>query len=538
MLQVLERCIKSDIFDISLYKISFSDILWLEVNDSNHRGESMFIAYDTKNGIEYGKLVTSKRVNGKVSKDYINLGRVLDKDKGIFQNRERGVFIYDSSTNSFRKAPQDFVPQVQNRNKKTQLILDFGDAFFLNDFIKKSNLNPAIDAVGYGNPDTLYAMLHYYILCNMANCHAESWWEGSYARTLFPKANLTSQRISDFLTSIGSEHSQRSFFKEYFKVLDNTGVDVSNALIDSTGLPNSIRFPLSAVVSRNGEINNEVRLIYVVQQKTGMPIYFRYCAGNIVDSTTLTRCMAELKAQGVDINFAILDAGYYTDDNLSDMFDKKVSFVTRMKANRIEYKQLIEEHFDTLQAKENLIEYNGRYVYLKCVRIKLSDHSAYAYLGLDIERKSMESSKTFRTAKGRKLKIGQVFEAIQKQGVFVLISSRKIAASKILPLYYTRQQIEQVFDIGKNYAEMLPIRVHNEDTFRGHLVLTFLATVVIKQLQNHLLDTPITPISLFFDLRNHKCKVFEDKIITYEAFKKANDIYKLFKIKVPVDIKL
>ena len=92
MLQVFERCIKSDIFDISLYKISFSDILWSEVNDSNHRGEGMFIAYDTKNGIEYGKLVTSKRVNGKVSKDYINLGRVLDKDKGIFQNRERGVF--------------------------------------------------------------------------------------------------------------------------------------------------------------------------------------------------------------------------------------------------------------------------------------------------------------------------------------------------------------------------------------------------------------------------------------------------------------
>ena len=498
----------------------------------------MFVAYDIKNGIEYGKLIVSKRIDGKVEKDYVNLGRVLDKEKSIFQNRERGVFVYDLATNTFLEAPKNFVPQVRNRNKKMQLILDFGDAFFLNDFIQKSNLNIAIDAIGYGNPDTLYAMLHYYILCNMANCHAESWWEGNYARTLFPNANLTSQRISDFLASIGSEHSQRAFFKEYFKALDNIGVDMSNVLIDSTGLPNSVRFPLSAVVNRNGEINNEVRLIYVVQQKTGMPIYFRYCAGNIIDSTTLTRCMAELKAQGVNINFAILDAGYYTDDNLREMFSKKVSFVTRMKTNRKEYKQLVDEYIYTLQTKENLVEYNGRYVYLKRVQIELEGHKAYAYLGLDIERKSMESSKIFRDAKDKQMKAGEVFEALQKQGVFVLISSRKIVTNRILPLYYTRQQIEQVFDIGKNYAEMLPIRVHNEDTFRGHLVLTFLAAVVIKQLQNRLLDTPITPISLFFNLRNHKCKVFSDKIITHEVFKKANDIYKLFKIKVPVEIKL
>jgi hypothetical protein len=37
--------------------------------------------------------------------------------------------------------------------------------------------------------------------------------------------------------------------------------------------------------------------------------------------------------------------------------------------------------------------------------------------------------------------------------------------SEILPLYYTRQQIEQIFDIGKNYADLLPLRVQSEDTF-------------------------------------------------------------------------
>jgi len=38
------------------------------------------------------------------------------------------------------------------------------------------------------------------------------------------------------------------------------------------------------------------------------------------------------------------------------------------------------------------------------------------------------------------------------------------------------------------------------------------------------------------NLRNNKCKVYQDKVLKQEAFKKANDGYKLFGIKCPVTI--
>jgi hypothetical protein len=437
-------------------------------------------------------------------------------------------------TNTYGKAPAEFVPPKTSRKKS--LILDFGDAFFLDNFIKVKGLRPVIDAIGYGNPDTIYAMVSYYVICSLANCHAQSWWEGSYARILYPKANLTSQRISDFLTAIGDENSQRTFFQEYFKLLDHTGVDMENILIDSTGLPNSIHFPLTAICNHNGMISEEVRLIYVVHQKTGMPIYFRYCAGNIIDASTLIRSLEELEVQGINTEFAILDAGYYSEENINELFEKRVSFVTRLKQNLKIYKQIVADHLETLEAKENLVEYNGRYVFLKCVPCELAGHQAYAYIGLDIERKNSESRKTFQRAKPKKMSTDDVYEENKKQGIFILITSTQIDTTELLPLYYTRQQIEQVFDIGKNYAGMLPVRVHSEDTFRGHLLLTFIATVVIKQMQEDLKNSTVTPISLFLDLRNHKCKVYEDKIITHEVFKKANDIYKIFKVKCPVAI--
>ena len=55
----------------------------------------MFIEYKMINNIEYAMLVSSVRIDGKVKKGKrINLGRVIDKQKSIYKNRERGLFTY------------------------------------------------------------------------------------------------------------------------------------------------------------------------------------------------------------------------------------------------------------------------------------------------------------------------------------------------------------------------------------------------------------------------------------------------------------
>ena len=61
----------------------------------------MYINYNTVNGIEYGTLTSSVRSGRKVGKgEQIYLGRVIDKERGIFKSRERGLFTYDLATNS------------------------------------------------------------------------------------------------------------------------------------------------------------------------------------------------------------------------------------------------------------------------------------------------------------------------------------------------------------------------------------------------------------------------------------------------------
>jgi transposase len=98
---------------------------------------------------------------------------------------------------------------------------------------------------------------------------------------------------------------------------------------------------VTAINNHNGVISNETRLVLVLDKKSGLPIYFRYVAGNIVDVMTLEATLAEVRAYGVDVRHAIVDAGYYSEKNIRAMHESEISFVLRMPPNRKLHKELI-----------------------------------------------------------------------------------------------------------------------------------------------------------------------------------------------------
>ena len=198
-----------------------------------------YIRYITKeNGFEYASVADCKRDGKQVSQSYLgNLGRVIDKSLGIFKNRERGLFCY-SIENGYSDLPENYTPSADVVEREG-LILDFGDSFFLHEFIKKQAYNAAIGTVVDKNLDTLLSLLYYRILTDeKAYLYADMWHKGNYASVLFPKAHLKSQRLSEFLAQLGKEGNQRRFFAKYFECLyGETGT--TSVVIDSSGLPNA-----------------------------------------------------------------------------------------------------------------------------------------------------------------------------------------------------------------------------------------------------------------------------------------------------------
>jgi len=500
-----------------------------------------FIRYQTKQGKTYAQLMDALRVDGKKRNIYISsLGIVLDREQGVFKSKKRGVYSF-TLDGGYADVPAD-VELLYSDVKRERLILDFGDSFMLDRYLRDNTpFSGLFDDILPNQRDTLLSLIHYRLLTNKkAYMYAQPWYEGNYASILYPKARLQSQRISDFLVALGSEAVGRNFFSSYLGML-YAGKRGTGILIDSTGLHNAVDMPLTALSYHHGDVNFEMRLIYVIDRISGMPLYLRYCAGDVLDISTLRTTVEELKQLGVNIDMALVDAGYYSNDNVDALYADEIAFASRVGTNRKLFKDLVDKHAKSLRQAKYMVTFGNRVVYIRRFSVDLHGHVGYAYLGLDMDSHNMQEKKISLQALNDKMSFEKIDNKIRRLGSFVIVSSQKMDCKEILPLYYTRVQVEQVFDSAKNNADLVPLRIHGEETLRGHLMLTFLSTIVFQLLQRDLLlhtqkKDKINPEGISLVLRNQKCKVYDGIVIPQEPTKKMNDIYKLLKLHSPISI--
>ena len=502
-----------------------------------------YIHYDQKaNGTTYACVYESYRENGKVkTRRKETLGRVVDKEKGIFCQKGK---MFQYTVESGRNDAPEVFPEERIVPDREKLILDFGDAWFLKQYLGRQAFYPCISETLPDDRDTLLSLIFYRLLTHKgASCHAKIWYEGNYSYLTFPRADLTSQNISRILKELGREETQRSFFENYLACVYGDG-DSAGILVDSTGVPNATKMDVTQISNHNGDISREVRLIYVIDRSNGMPIYFRYVAGNIIDVSTLVTTVSELEQYGVSVSHAILDAGYFSEKNAGELFESGIPFMTRLAPNKPLFKKAAEGNMDDLMSQKYAYRYGERLVFIKKVPVNVDGHNAFVYLCIDEDMYLMWHKRTILSAMDDKRDCGEADAAVRRLGTFSILSSEEMPEEKLLPLYYTRQQVEQVFDITKNYADLLPIRVQSEQAFAGHLLISFMATAIMQRLQQELLKRrskkakALNDESIFLYLRNQKCKVYKDYAVPQEARKEVNAIYDIFKVKVPHKIPL
>jgi hypothetical protein len=492
-----------------------------------------FIHHQNIKGNLYASVYTPRRVNGKKDNQPLYLGRVIDKDNGLYKSKERGLFKY-TIEDGFIEIADQIQPQQEEK-----LILDFGDAYALCRALQDQGYWDLFRSILPGMEDTLSTMVAYRVIRGGASRYAYDWWTGSYMRVVCPDAKVQSQRVSEFFKELGNEETQRRFFSRYLSKVSE-GQKNHGIIVDSTGMPNDIDFHLRAINNHNGVISDETRLILAVDRITKLPLLFRYNAGNVVDVSTLKSTIRELSIYGVDVDFSILDAGYYSEKNINMLYAEGIRFVTRLGTNRKLYKELVADHLEGLYSAKNAVFYRDRLLYFKKVETELCGHNAYAYIALDLKRHNEEVYAFMKRLEDSKKKdaFNEIDQKTRCLGVFIILSSENVEVAEILPLYYMRQTIEQVFDLYKNNTDLLPLRSHGEETFRGHLMLSFISTIAFMLINKLLEGSKFCAEGAFRILQNQKCKVFENSILVKEPVKKANDIAKHLKFDFPQELSL
>ena len=211
--------------------------------------------YQVRNGIEYGTFNGKSVRNGKtVSKDFqLYLGRVIDKENHIFFNRKNGTFRFDEDTRSFLPADPGYSSELKSDGrKKERMVLDFGDSYFLSKLLENMQYQKVIDSIDYGNRDTVNAMVLFYTMTDYACSHAQTWYDGNFAKVLYPNANLTSQRLSEFMHKLGDEYYQRQYFKSHIEWLRKRYATIMLSLSTVRAFPTPLTLILLISVTITG----------------------------------------------------------------------------------------------------------------------------------------------------------------------------------------------------------------------------------------------------------------------------------------------
>lgn len=426
-----------------------------------------------------------------------------------------GVYSKTSAADSVRKS------------EKT--IVDYGDSYALTCVLKTSGLEALLKET-LPEHESIIALVLYQLISGNAMSHYQNWAEGNFVQYLFPKINLNSQRISDLFKKLGKHETQQKFFKEYIARFFQKQHGI---LIDSTALPGSMNSSLNSWgYSANG-IDKKVGCLMLVDKTSKLPIFFRAIPGEIADVSTLKATFKEIELLGLKADQAIFDAGYFSESNISYLCESQISFISRMpKARRI-FGELADKHKQNIEDISNTVQYGDRYVFLKSVEISLYGYQMFAHIILDPDKRAQDIKYLMKDAIGNPSEQNDVNKKLEQAGILILISRHHLDQAEVLPSYYTRQSIEQIFGFAKSSNDLLPLRVHSEEALRGYLFLSFIVLILFIKVRGQLKDQ-FTPQQALVILRNLKAKIFDSEILLTELSKKQKTILSLLNITVPI----
>ncbi len=465
-----------------------------------------FIRYKKLGKQEYAYKVTAywDKERKKPRQRVKYLGTVIDKEKGVIEKKMK--------------------------KGKEKLILDFGDVYVLEEFMKKEGLINLIGDVFVDRWVDILTIISYRICNNISMRYCYDWYEGNIVRYLFKGARVSSQQISELLVEIGQESIQREFFKKYIEKVGGRGEE--GIIIDTTGLPNQINMDINEWGYTDGKIEEEIKFLFVVDKGKGLPLFFRYLPGNIVDVSSLDRTIEEMKKYGIKGGFVLIDAGFYSEDNIKGLYSAKIDFLTRLPAGRKLYKDLIRKYGGKIEKFKNVVKYGERVLFIEEKKVEMFGQKGYGYIILDPEKKGRETRKYLLNTLGEEKQEEDIEFELKKKGIIILVSSFQIKKEEVMNYYYLRQRVEYLFRIIKDDLKLIPLRVHKEEGLRGYLLLMFITLVVYALLKERIAGK-YTVEEVLLKMRNLKCKIYEDEIIISEQTKQQKEITETLNIIMP-----
>ena len=519
-----------------------------------------YLKYDDNNNIIGGIASLKQSVYIKGEKYHSkqvtieSLGKVLylrdDMKFGIFNSPTRGIVSYNVETNAFEEISLDD-ERIKDKNikvnKKVHTV--FGDAYLLVEFLKISKFTDIFKNMFESDREYIKFVGHlsHGVLKDGSHITCNNFIQKSFLSYLIDDLQLgTLKSDSRFFKMLGDDNIKISYFKNYIKQMKEIYPDFGkSSYVDSTPLPNDIiDNPFNALCSHGLKgVSIQMRLVLILDQETGYPVWFEIIPGNVLDVNTLKTIKENVFVSlGIKIISYVLDAGYVSKEVIDTIhIGTKETLIARMPAKKgYPYKELYNEVKDLFsKGKYQFIRNNHTYFGIKKEK-KVFNQPVYEYVYLD----------RFNAEKGFKNYLKEHLEEYQamknkdkdfrmvKDGYFVLISNIDDSPENILESYFNRTEIEKVFKTSKEYLNILPIQKWNESSIKGKILIDMIETTVVLMLRKKL-NGVISVSEIIGSTQSLMCfKDFNGNVTCDTPNRNVKEIYKIMGVSIPASINL
>lgn len=340
--------------------------------------------------------------------------------------------------------------------------------------------------------------------------------------------DIASPRSSELFSSITDEE-----INKFFRLQGKRRVEDEYWAYDSTSISSYSETLAQIQYGRNKEDDKlqQLNLLLVFGEKSGLPFYYRKLAGNIPDAKTVKHLLEDLDILGWGKTKFVMDRGFYSEQNINGMYQEHVKFLVGVKLSLKFITKNLESIYDDIRMFMNFDESTNTYGYTITTEWNYSQKRPYKgdvikdkrriYIhyyysiekGADDEQafdkriaslykelmegnlikehqkgyeQFFEIKKTPK--KGRKIyyKEEAIKEARRYFGYFALVANEKMEAFTALHLYRMKDVVEKAFGNLKERLNMRRLLVSSEKSLDGKIFIEFIALILISHLDHRM----------------------------------------------------
>lgn len=332
---------------------------------------------------------------------------------------------------------------------------------------------------------SVLAMLQLVTSCRGKRIKRE--FEASYFNDIHPDLSCSDYTVRNLIGKLGTRSAEiAAFMQLYVK-------PGSKLMFDGTSIFTRADDSFAQKGYNPGhKKETQVRLLYIFDRSSFMPVFYRMIPGNVADKAALKETVA---ASGCKNCVVIGDKGFYSKKNVSFLMDNKMTYILPLQHNTklipSEFTQNMDDHkFD------GCFVYKGRNIWHKTLESGINGNRVYIFR--DDKRKLQEEVRFMqkKEADYEGMENNAIFDD-DRRGMFAFVSNTGESAKQVYMSYKERWDVEQCFDYLKNSVQIgASHKRTNEEleawAFINHVSLLYFYGIV-KALREQKLNEKYSP---------------------------------------------